>query len=273
VRFAKLPTTIQELEERRQRMQARVDSVDRDAFRLGYELRSMEAVATSIRKWVDDTRLERKSDPNEEREFLVQLQAETQTLADLQAELAATRARLMDERNAAATQLAGEQTIRAGYAEALHREHELLAAAEARLSPDAASTVLKAHEVRGRTDAMRARVAAARGVLRTRLETRGRVIREKVVAEQELLNRYEAEVASVTGDARNLVGRIAYESFRRVRQQFYDLVLKADVGVVDVAFTEKQDKTTEIQKLSAQKDKALRELDAEFRDVLVEDGK
>ncbi|WP_163995844.1 tetratricopeptide repeat protein [Pyxidicoccus caerfyrddinensis] len=273
VRFGKLPTTIQELEERRQRMQARVDAVDRDAFRLGYELRSMEAVATSIRKWVDDTRLERKSDPNEEREFLVQLQAETQTLADLQAELAATRARLMDERNAAATQLAGEQTIRAGYAEALHREHELLAAAEARLSPDAASMLLKAHEVRGRTDAMRARVAAARGVLRTRLETRGRVIHEKVVAEQELLNRYEAEVASVTGDARNLVGRIAYESFRRVRQQFYDLVLKADVGVVDVAFTEKQDKTTEIQKLSAQKDKALRELDAEFRDVLVEDGK
>lgn len=272
VRFGKLPTTMQELEERRQRMQARVDAVDREAFRLGYELRSMEAVATSIRKWVDDTRLERKSDPNEEREFLVQLQAETQTLMDLQAELTATRARLADQRNAAATSLAGEQTIRAGYAEALRREHEVLSAAEARLSPDAASTLHKAHEVRGRADALRARVATARGVLHTRLETRGRAIREKVVAEQELLNRYEAEVASVTGDARNLVGRIAYESFRRVRQQFYDLVLKADVGVVDVAFTEKQDKTTEIQKLSAQKDKALRELDAEFRDVLVEEG-
>jgi len=110
-------------------------------------------------------------------------------------------------------------------------------------------------------------------VLRARVEMRGRVMREKVVAEQQLLQRYEAEVASVTGDARNLVGRIAYQSFRRVRQQFYDLVLKADVGVVDVAFTEKQDKTTEIQKLSAQKDKALRELDTEFQDVRTENGK
>ncbi|QSQ19411.1 tetratricopeptide repeat protein [Pyxidicoccus parkwayensis] len=271
-RFGKLPTTIQELEERRQRMQARVDSVDREAFRLGYELRSLEAVAASIRKWVDDTRLERKSNPDEEREFLVQLQAETQTVTDLQAELDAARARLADERNAAATALAGEQTIRSGYAEALSREHALLDTAQGRLSPDVASTLVKAHEVRAKTEAMRARVATAREVLRGRVEARGRLIREKVVAEQELLNRYDAEVAEVTGNARNIVGRIAYESFRRVRQQFYDLVLKADVGVVDVSFTEKQDRTTEIQKLSAQKDKALHELDAEFRDVLVEEG-
>lgn len=274
-RFSALPTTIQELEERRRRMQARVDEVDREAFRLGYELQSLQAVATSVRKWVDDTRAQRGSNPDEEREFLVQLQAETQTLSDLQAELNATRTQLADERNAAATALAGEQTIRAGYAEALRREHELLGAAEGRLTQaqDEARTLLRAHEVRDRANALRARVATAREVLRTRLEARGRVIREKVLAEQQLLDRYEAEVATVSGDARNLVGRIAFESFRRVRQQFYDLVLKADVGVVDVAFAKKQDQTTEIQRLSAQQEKALRELDAEFKDVLAEEEK
>ena len=57
-------------------------------------------------------------------------------------------------------------------------------------------------------------------------------------------------------------------SFKRVRQSFYDLVLKADVGVVDVAFTRKQDKTAQIQKLSAQKDRELKQLDDEFKEVL-----
>nr|WP_225937357.1 tetratricopeptide repeat protein [Myxococcus sp. RHSTA-1-4] len=270
-RFSAMPTTIQEMEERRRRMQSRVDEVDREAFRLGYELQSLKAVAASVRKWVDDTRPQRNSDPNEEREFLVQLQAEVQTLTDLQEELDATRARLADERHAAATALAGEQTIRTEYAEALRREHELLGEAEGRLSQEDARTLVRAHEVRARANALRTRVVTARDVLRARLESRGRVIREKVLAEQLLLNTYEAEVASVSGDARNLVGRIAFESFRRVRQQFYDLVLKADVGVVDVAFAEKQDKTTEIQRLSAQQDKALRELDAEFKDVLAEE--
>jgi hypothetical protein len=40
------------------------------------------------------------------------------------------------------------------------------------------------------------------------------------------------------------------------------------VGLVDVAFTRKQDKTTEIQKLSSQKDDELQSLEAEFTEVL-----
>ena len=63
---------------------------------------------------------------------------------------------------------------------------------------------------------------------------KGEEIRDKVVAEAKLLDGYSKDVGSVSGDAQQLVGRIAYDSFRRVRRQFYDLVLKADVGVVDV---------------------------------------
>ena len=75
-------------------------------------------------------------------------------------------------------------------------------------------------------------------------------------------------MGKVSGDARQLVGRMAYDSFRRVRKQFYDLVLKADVGVVDSAFTKKQATTTGIQKVASQKEEELRALDEEFRPVL-----
>ena len=93
-------------------------------------------------------------------------------------------------------------------------------------------------------------------------------LREQVLAEQAQLEGYGREVVAISTDARDLVGRIAFDSFKRVRQSFYDLVLKADVGVVDVAFTRKQDKTAQIQKLSAQKDRELRQLDDEFKEVL-----
>jgi tetratricopeptide (TPR) repeat protein len=269
-RFATLPTNQRELEERRNRMQAKVDAVDREAFRLGTELQGLNAVAAAIRKWVDDTRAERNSDPAEEREFLVQLQAEIQTLTDVQAQLDATRAKLADARNSVDTALEGEQAIRTGYAGALKREHEALRAAEERLPADSVRFLERAHAVRQKADGLRTRTVAAKAVLRDRLLSRGRAIREKVVAEQRLLDGYDAEVAAVTGESRGVVGRIAYDSIRRVRQQFYDLVLRADVGVVDTSFTAKQDKTAEIQKLSKQKDDALRELDAEFQPVLSE---
>ena len=89
-----------------------------------------------------------------------------------------------------------------------------------------------------------------------------------MLAEQRLIETYSQETDAVTGETRNLVGRIAFDSFRRVRQSFYDLVLKADVGVVDVAFQRKQDKTAQIQKLAAQKDHELKQLDEEFKEVL-----
>ncbi|AKQ68152.1 hypothetical protein A176_005064 [Myxococcus hansupus] len=269
-RFTALPTTLEGWEARRERMQRRVDEVDREAHRLTYELQSLQAIGASIRQWVDDSRPQRQTPPDEEREFLLQLQAEIQTLTDLQAELATTRAKLVDERNAVDTTLAGEQAIRVSYADSLRRERAVLREAESRADADVLVTLRRAQAMRQRMDGMHGRVTKARAVVRERLETQGRVIREKVVAEQKLLERYEAEVAAVSGDARFLVGRIAYDSIRRVRQQFYELELKADVGVVDVAFNEKQDKTTDIQTLSTQKDEALRELDADFQDVLSE---
>ena len=75
-RFALLPTTQRELEERRQRMQATVDELDREAFRLGYELQSLRAIATAVRKWVEDTRAERTTPKEEEVQFLAALQTE-----------------------------------------------------------------------------------------------------------------------------------------------------------------------------------------------------
>ncbi|MBN1209875.1 MAG: tetratricopeptide repeat protein [Myxococcaceae bacterium] len=269
-RFAMLPTTQREVEERRERMQARVDALDRDAFRLGYELQSLRAVATAVRKWVEDTRAERDTPPEEEVQFLAQLQTEADTLEALQAELERTRARLADERNAVATAVSGEELIRQQFYEVLQREHSLVSSFAGRLPEEVGRLMARVQEVRERTDGLRARVTTAKAVLRAQLERRGRVIRDKVRAETRLLGQYDAEVAKVSGNARNLVGRIAFDSFRRVRQQFYDLVLKGDVGVVDVAFTRKQDKTTEIQKLSAQKDDELRALDRDFRDVLKE---
>jgi hypothetical protein len=126
----------------------------------------------------------------------------------------------------------------------------------------------RTHDVRKRAETLRVRVDTARQVLRAQVERRGRLIRDKVLAEQRLLQGYGQEVASASNDARHLAGRIAFDSFQKVRKQFYDLVLKADVGLVDVAFTRKQDKTTDIQKLSAQKARELQELEEEFQQVV-----
>ena len=272
VRLATLPTNPQEMETRREQMQARVDELDRDAFQLSFELQSMSATSTAMRQLLDDTRAERTSQPEEEKEFLTQLHNVEQTVAALEGELKLIRSRLADERASASAFVSGEDLLRGRYRDILQREHALLAAAEERLSGEDAALVARTHETRQSAEALRTRVDMARYVLRAQVQRRGEIIKGKVLAEQRQLQDYHQEVASVSGDARHMVGRIAFESIQKVRKQFYDLVLKADVGLVDVAFTRKQDKTTEIQKLSAQKEADLRDLEKEYEEVLKDEN-
>lgn len=267
-RFKELPTTEAEVAARKKRLQDRVDLADKDAFKLGYELQNMYAVISAMEKWVDDTRAQRHNTPEEEKAFQTKLADETHNVAELEKQLQEVRKKLQDERETADTSLGGEGEIRQQYDAALEREHELVAKAESKLDPMLSRVWERAHQIREKLGQVRQRVRSAKDTIRAQVQRRGNSIRQKVLAEQQLLQEYDKEVGAVSGDARNLVGRIAFDSFRRVRQQFYDLVLKADVGVVDVAFTRKQDKTEDIQKLSQQKDRELKALDEEFKEVL-----
>lgn len=267
-KFAELPKTKEEVDQRKKKLQERIDAIDKEAFQQGFVLQSYFASLSAMEKWIEDTRNQRKSTPEEEKAFSALIRRETEAVLELEKQLAAVRKALQDERATADTSIGGETLIRNEYDAVLRREHEILSRGEAKAEASATTILDRAHEVREKLAAVRARVTAAKNYIRDTVKRRGEAIREKVIAEQQLLEGYNSEVVAVSGDARNLVGRIAFDSFQRVRQQFYDLVLKADVGVVDVSFTRKQDKTVEIQRLSLEKDRDLRALDEEFREVL-----
>jgi TolA-binding protein len=267
-RFRSLPATEKELLERKHQLRERVDQLDREAFKLGSEVQSMYASVAAIMKWLDDTRAERKRQPEEEKAFGERLKEQVSVLSALRKQLDQLRGQISDQRAAAEATMAGDDATRSRYQEALNREHAIISAAEANLPPEPAKLIQRAHEIRTRTVALRERVAAAKTVLRDQVSRRGKRIRDKLAAIQTILSGYGGEVGTVSGNARNLVGRIAFDSFQRVRHQFYELVLKADVGLVDVAFTRKQDKTVEIQKVSLEKERDLRALDDEFKEVL-----
>ena len=268
LRIATLPATEAEVTARKDRMRAKVDDVDRRAFQAGVDLQSELAQLAAIQKYVDDTRVQRKNTADDEKAFLEKVTLERRGLEGIQGDLDKLRATLQDERNNADAALGGEDALRRQYNDALRAQTEILMAARTLIPNDAKSVLLQCDSIRSSANGLRDRVAMAKSTLRDRVSRRSQRLREMVQAEQSLLQSYGGEVANVSSDAKGLVGRIAFDSFKRVRQSFYDLVLKADVGVVDVAFTRKQDKTQEIQKLAAQKDRELHQLDEEFKEVL-----
>ncbi len=267
-RIQTLPTTEAEVQARKDRIRAKIDEVDRKAYQTQLEIQSQYAQLAAIQKYVDDTRKQRKNTPEEEKEFLEKVNFERRALEGVEAELVKVRADLQDEKNNADAAIGGEETLRREYEASLGKQRDILLKARGLIPNEATQVLLRSEVVRADAASLRDRVAAAKSTLRDRVQRKAAKLREMVQHEQELLSGYGNEVASTSTQAKGLVGRIAFDSFRRVRASFYDLVLKADVGVVDVAFTRKQDKTIEIQKLATQKDRELKQLDEEFKEVL-----
>ncbi len=267
-RIDTLPSTDAQVRARKERMQAAIDAIDRQAFSLSIEAHSQSAQITALRKYVDDTRLERRDTPEDKANFNETVTHEQASLDALLAELDELRVQLVAEKNNADKAVGGEGQLKADYAKLLEQERQVLYGAREAVSAGVKRTLLRADVVRSDVEAVRERVQRSKDTVRARVVQKAERLKAQVLAEQTLLETYRGEAGEMTGQTRQLVGNIAYESFKRVRQSFYDLVLKADVGLVDVSFQRKQDKTTGIQQLSAQKDRELKQLDDEFKEVL-----
>jgi hypothetical protein len=217
---------------------------------------------------VVDTRIQRRDGAVDERACGGKRRSEQRALNALVQEVERLRGELQAQRGLVDTTLSGETALRAELSTASGRTQGILSGVESRASGEAGQFVGRARDLRTQLATLQQRTASAQTALAAQVKQKGVEVRQKLTAETKLLDGYGRDVGTVSGNARQLVGRMAYDSFRRVRKQFYDLVLKADVGVVDSAFTKKQATTTGIQKVASQKEEELRALDEEFRPVL-----
>ncbi|MBI5547355.1 MAG: tetratricopeptide repeat protein, partial [Deltaproteobacteria bacterium] len=267
-RFNALPKSDQDLDARKLRMSEEMNRLDQQSHRLGLQVESLFAVLTAVERYWADTHEQRNVTPTQDKEFADTVKKNREVVDGLREELGSVQKRLRDEKARLGLTGSADSNLRVQYEEVLKREKELMAGARGNLPSQLQGVLSGLDEARASIDGLKSRSSAAKANIREAVMRKADAMREKVRTETDLLKSYEVEVGQVAGSAQNLVGNIAYESFKRVRRQFYDLVLKADVGLVDVAWTRKQDKTQQIQNLAKQKDRELRGLDDEFKEVL-----
>ena len=97
-----------------------------------------------------------------------------------------------------------------------------------------------------------------------------RVAEMLVVVDEETANlvRYRKALSSLEGETEDVVGAITYLNFNRIHQRFYELVLRADVGKIDVSWAKREDRRLRLDVLTRERARELQALDDEFRDVM-----
>ena len=95
-------------------------------------------------------------------------------------------------------------------------------------------------------------------------------MRSTITDEKAHLLAYNRTLDSYRGETNEVGGGVAASSFRAMAERFYQIVVRADVGIIDVAWALKQNKTDENSRLVREKKRDLKVLDDEFREVLKE---
>ena len=96
-------------------------------------------------------------------------------------------------------------------------------------------------------------------------------VRKYLDAEKDELAAVGGKLGTIVDTSKGLGGGLAQAMFAKVADKFYDLVVRSDVGIIDVAWGLKDQKTTAVTKLTNLKNLELRALDEDFKKVMEDD--
>lgn len=268
-----LPRTVEAVRARLDRWRGRVDALDRELFGLGYAVEAARASIAGAEMWLDRHRDAPGARRGQREVFLAELRKHREVLAGYEEQLRALRHEAALARDAAGgvAGLAGEAELRAQHQALLARERTLLEPVQERLGGGDRARWERARAVDDRLVQVRAQAASLTAWISGEARRRGEGLRARLAAEQTALSQQAAALEAVRAEARSAVGQVAFRSFGAVRQEFYGYVLKADVGLNDVAWGRKKDRVERLQKLSQQQAEELQSLDRRYKPVLQEE--
>jgi len=93
-------------------------------------------------------------------------------------------------------------------------------------------------------------------------------VRQTLAQERALLAQLQGELAQHEATVRELGGSVLGDSFKTVKAKFYDIVIRTDVGNVDVSWSQKEDTDDDLKRLNLSRQRELKQLRDEFKDIL-----
>ncbi len=266
----KLPKSSEAYETRAGAARDDFDGVDRKVSELNVLVEGLRAELVAMEKYFADTNAGKKA---EEEAFRRQANEVHALIEDVQKVMAAIRQDVSDIKLAVGigdSQSRHEDERKRRYAEILTREHALIARLAARLGPAEQARVQRAGVLVQRATAVQAIVDDFNIQLDGKIEERLTDIRRLLDEEKRSQIEYRDAQKQFTGEAKVVGAEAAEAGFKGVLHRFYSIVVQSDVGIIDVAWALKQEKTDAVTKLVKDQKGELKSLDQEFSEVLQE---
>jgi len=160
--------------------------------------------------------------------------------------------------------------LRAQYEQLLSRQRAVVVEAQSRLSGGDRAKAEQIRSILDRARAVDGKIATLNAKIDEILDAKLKDIQVTLAEEKALVADHQTKLASYTGESADVGGAVVADSWKAVTNRFYNIVVRADVGIIDVAWALKDSATRETNRLVAERKRELKLLDDEFKEVLKE---
>jgi tetratricopeptide (TPR) repeat protein len=264
--YAAMPNAEHAAAEHLAQDQAQYDTLEQSVGEADGAIGTTQAMAVALRKYASDT----PELPADQRKTVTSALDEAAREAQaIESELSAVRKEIQLGRDLAGTGDPAQPAARAA--------REQLKAAE-----DAEHKVL-AGKASGAKDRGKAQELIAQGdraarladqldetdrLLASLVEQGLQEVRVTLTQTKAALAASRTELADLEAEARSIGGQVLAASEKLVKAKLYDIVIRTDVGNVDVSWSEKEDTDDDLKRLNLSRQRELKQLKDEFKDIL-----
>ncbi len=119
----------------------------------------------------------------------------------------------------------------------------------------------------GRLEQVDQRVDSADQRISSMVDQRVQTIQSRVREEEVRVAGYRDRLSALESEASTVVGNLILGQFRNVQVQLYQIVMRADLGLVDVAWEEREEHNNRARFLAEEQNRELQQVNDEFSEV------
>ncbi len=265
------PTTDEGVQAHERTMKGQFAELDQQVSEMNVEIQALEAQLVAVEQYYRVSRSEQKIRPEDIEGPVRDMRT---TIDELRAMHDKLREEIADATHDAATSGSADQAeheTALKLSDVLRQELAIEQKAALRLSGTDRAQVDRINDLLARCDAIDVQLNAFDKRVEGQVGVRIATVTRYLSGAKEQLALAGEKLGSVLDESKSLGGGLAQAMFTRVAEKFYDLVVRSDVGIIDVSWGLKDQKTQAVTKLTSLKNLELKALDEDFRKVLEED--
>jgi uncharacterized protein YdcH (DUF465 family) len=255
--LSEMPTSDEEVDHLDDAILGRYRRLERELARMEVELFGMEARATAIELYLDQT-ADQRPDRSVEQGMRAELANHRAAIEQYREQIQGFRVEIEAARlqvGVGDDRYQRQARLRAEYERLVEREHQL---------GGGDSSFDRLYQ---RMNGVETSLDTRESSIEQAADQRAADIQRQVAEESGRIEGYQQALTQLETEAEEVVGAVTYRNFQTVQHRFYDLVLRADVGDIDVAWAIREEHRSRVEMLTLDRTHTLQALDDEFREI------